>query len=104
MDFYWFPTSVLFYFHFAQPKDTPLRFLALIQVPTLLLVVTCACKAQHGIDAVQQWWQLAMFHLMITFIPGTFTSEVAGTSKPLFKQSVWLYNHGSQIFRKKKKV
>jgi hypothetical protein len=23
-------------------------------------VVTRACKAQHGIDAVQQWWQLAM--------------------------------------------
>jgi hypothetical protein len=27
---------LLFYFHFAQPKDTPLRLLALIQVPTLL--------------------------------------------------------------------
>jgi hypothetical protein len=27
---------VLFYFRFAQPKDTPLKLLALIQVPTLL--------------------------------------------------------------------
>jgi hypothetical protein len=36
MDFYWFPTSVVLYFCFTQPKDIPLRLLTLIQVPTLL--------------------------------------------------------------------